>query len=401
MEIIIITPINPYFSNSAAANRLISLVERLINNNVKITFLFVDGYNSNSERDELGSTGIYKNCAYTYLSESVLNNIWKRRWKKYVAGIYTSFITKLKLKKLLIGFNGIVWISNETKILKSVFSINQRKFNTFMEISEFLDIHQFNKGNKIQRLLADKRKMFFEEIVLKQLDGLALMTQTLIKHYLTFSNIHPKLLHLPMTVDLDRFNQIESVLDKFEIPYIAFIGVMDNTKDGVNILIQAFAKISTKFPNHKLYLIGGWNYDTRAHLKMIKNLNLEDKIQWLGEISREKIPAIVKNADLLVLPRPNSKQAQGGFPTKLGEYLASGVPVCATTVGEIPNYLIDNESVFFAEPGSIDSFVNAMDRALSDQEFAQKVGISGRNVAEIHFNKDIQSQKLYEFLKKL
>ncbi len=57
---------------------------------------------------------------------------------------------------------------------------------------------------------------------------------------------------------------------------------------------------------------------------------------------------------------PDSKQAQGGFPTKLGEYLATGNPVCATTVGEIPDYLVDGESVYFAVPGSVDSFADAM-----------------------------------------
>ena len=121
----------------------------------------------------------------------------------------------------------------------------------------------------------------------------------------------------------------------------------------------------------------------------------------MGEFSREKIPSFLQNASLLLLPRPDSKQAQGGFPTKLGEYLASGVPVCATTVGEIPNYLTNNESVFFAEPGSIDSFANAMDRALSNPELAKKVGLAGRKVAETHFNKDIQAKILYEFLQSL
>ena len=50
------------------------------------------------------------------------------------------------------------------------------------------------------------------------------------------------------------------------------------------------------------------------------------------------------------MARPDSRQARGGFPTKLGEYLATGKPVCVTKVGEITVYLEDNVSAFLAEP---------------------------------------------------
>jgi glycosyltransferase involved in cell wall biosynthesis len=134
---------------------------------------------------------------------------------------------------------------------------------------------------------------------------------------------------------------------------------------------------------------------------LIKTYNLENKVFWKGEFLRDQIPAILKNATLLSLPRPDSKQAQGGFPTKLGEYLATGNPVCATRVGEIPDYLTDNESVFFAEPGSVESFAEAMQRALKNSDEARRIGKNGREVAEKHFNKDIQSKKLYNFLKEV
>lgn len=121
----------------------------------------------------------------------------------------------------------------------------------------------------------------------------------------------------------------------------------------------------------------------------------------MNEYPRDAIPSIICNADLLVLPRPDPKQAQGGFLTKLGEYLATGKPVCTTIVGEIPNYLTDNESVFFAERGSVESFAEAMERALGDYENAVRVGANGRKVAEEYFNKDLQARKLLAFLEEL
>jgi glycosyltransferase involved in cell wall biosynthesis len=176
---------------------------------------------------------------------------------------------------------------------------------------------------------------------------------------------------------------------------------MNDAKDGVSNLIKAFNTVKDKFPSHKVYLVGGWNYDTPLHLQLIKDFGLEERVFWMKEYSRNQIPNIICNAHLLILPRPDSKQAQGGFPTKLGEYLATGKPVCASEVGEIPDYLTDNESVFFAEPGSVESLSEAMERALSDYENAKRVGANGRKVAEEHFNKDVQARKLLAFLKEL
>ena len=82
----------------------------------------------------------------------------------------------------------------------------------------------------------------------------------------------------------------------------------------------------------------------------------------------------------------------------MGEYLATGNPVCVTKVGEIPDYLEDNVSAFMATPGDVDSFADAMDRALSNPDNAKKVGLAGREVAEREFNSEIQAKRLYEFL---
>ena len=201
-----------------------------------------------------------------------------------------------------------------------------------------------------------------------------------------------------MTVDLDGFTKIVPAPIEFQKPYITFVGVMKNAKYGVNILLESFAKIAYEFSKYKMYLVGPWNYDTPSHLRFIKEKQQENRVFWMKEYPRERIPAIMCNADLLVLPRPDSKQAKGGFPTKLGEYLASGNPVCATTVGEIQDYLKDDESVFFAEPGSAESFAQAMNRALIDPENAKRVGFNGKKVAQMEFNKNIQAKKMHQFL---
>jgi glycosyltransferase involved in cell wall biosynthesis len=400
MNIKILISTNPFESSSASANRWLTLIEGLNGLGANVQLLIVGNYQSKAEQKKFGFESVIDGIKIKYLSSKIVVGLWQRRYFEYVGKYIQASQIKKKIKNELFDFEGVVWSENNIEIWKIINSISEKRFTLISEMSEFLDISHLNKGNALQRRLADIKQKYFENIYFQQLDGLILMTKTLFKHYNHFEN-PPKLLHLPMTVDLDRFKVKELPPIDFKSPYVAFVGVMNDAKDGVNILIESFSALADVHQELSLYLIGGWNYDTPQHLKRIKELGLEKRIKWMGEYKREVIPSIIMNAILLVLPRPDSKQAQGGFPTKLGEYLATGVPVCATRVGEIPDYLIDKESVFFAEPNSIESFANAMRTALKNSSNASKVGKGGKQVAEIHFNKNIQSKKLYNFLKQL
>ena len=399
MHIKILLNANPFSAASASANRWLTLIEGLDQLGVKIQIFVVGNFKSEKEKKVFALRPKHESIEINYLSTQVAENIWTRRFDKYIGRHFTFRKIKNKITTELLGFKGIVWCENDLDLWKIISSIPNKSFHLIAEMSEFLDIHQYNKGNALQRNLANVQQEYFENIYIKKLDGFILMTKTLMNHYQNFPDLNLNILHLPMTVDLERFKPQLPVPKGFEKPYIAFVGVMDDAKDGVSILIESFSQIHSEFPEYKLYLVGGWNYDTPKHQKLIKEYGLEQKIIWKGELPRNEIPAIIKNASILALPRPDSKQAQGGFPTKLGEYLATGNPVCATTVGEIPDYLVDGESVFFAEPGLVSSYVETLRKALHDPKSASEIGLKGCEVAEKYFNKDIQSKLLFEFLK--
>ncbi|MBC8342374.1 MAG: glycosyltransferase family 4 protein, partial [Bacteroidetes bacterium] len=360
MQVILLIHNNPFFQNSAGANRLLGLMKGLQKLGADITLLITGGRSSLDER-RIPDEGTLKGTRYIYARSHYTSNVWINRLNLYILDSLIALRTNLQIKNILKDEPAsIIWIDDlnyhNMKLLVKNNCWLKRKHKYITEQSEFLDIHKFNKGNFVQRRKADKRKKFFENKFFPLLDGLAVMTRTLLSPYKKFPKPHPEYLHLPMTVDLQRFEDEYATLEGFKKPYIAFIGIMDDKKDGVSILINAFAKVIKKFPEHSLYLVGHWNYDTPKHQALIKKLSLESNVFWKKEFPRDQIPAILKNAELLVLPRPDSHQARGGFPTKLGEYLATGNPVCATSVGEIPDYLKDGESIYFAEPGSVDSF---------------------------------------------
>lgn len=403
MELTVLIAYNPWVQSSASANRWLTLVNGLSANGALVKLLIYGGYKSKTEAKDWGTKGEHLGISYEYLQPVNIEAYWKVRYYTYIGQYFRNFRLNKYLISLLKKESKIIWSDSSAFSFKLAVKLKKQNPKTilFNEMSEFLDIHKYNKGNFLQRWQADVKQRLFERKAFFVYDGLALMTKTLLTHYRSFPKPHPLFLHLPMTVDLERFEHPKKPVENFKSPYIAFVGVMNDAKDGVSILIKAFSTLKDKYPKYNVYLVGGWNYDTPIHQQLIKDFNLEERVFWMKEYPRDTIPNIICNADLLVLPRPDSKQAQGGFPTKLGEYLSTGKPVCATTVGEIPDYLTDNESVFFAEPGSAESFAEAMDRALRDPENAKRVGENGRKVAEREFNKDIQAKKLYDFLREL
>ena len=233
----------------------------------------------------------------------------------------------------------------------------------------------------------------------KLYDGLFIMTDELICFYKKLVKKNCIIEKLPMTVDFSRFDNLKE--GYFEEKYIAYVGSLSNEKDGVEYLIKAFEKISEKFPDVTLKIAGGKPNEINLYKKDIVDCRFGVRIEFLGIVGRNLIPIFLQNAMILVLPRPDSLQAKGGFPTKLGEYLATSKPVIVTRVGEIAAYLNDDE-VFFIEPDNIDGELeSAINKVLSNYNYALQVGSNGRQKALKYFSLDVNKDRIYNLIKQI
>lgn len=391
MKILVLSQYNPYIESSATANRLKGLLDGLRNCGHKITICVIGGKLSPKE----GESEEIK-----YLSSANHYNGIIGRLNTYIFDdLFKSIISRKLGRELKKDYN-LVWLGNSNCVL-DIYIKNRTRITgkTFIELNEFDNIHEEKGsiGNWMQRKKALQRQRTFAKAI-STVDFFAIMTQTLLAYYRGRANSDAKFIHLPMTVDLTRFDGIKNDDKTYKKPYIAYTGTLNNNKDGIDILLKSFARISTRFKNVHLYLAGFWHYDVEEQKKFIKDTGLSDRVTYLGKLNSDQIPSFIGNAELLVLARPDSHQAQGGFPTKLGEYLATGHPVCVTKVGEIPNYLEDGVSAYLAEPGSVDSFAEAMKQVLDNPNKAKQVGLNGKIVAETEFNAALQADRLSKFL---
>jgi glycosyltransferase involved in cell wall biosynthesis len=235
----------------------------------------------------------------------------------------------------------------------------------------------------------------------KLCDGIFCISKYLINFYKDRGVDERKLLLVPSTVDTERFINRGDTPLPYE--YILYCGSLTIQKDGVDILIDSFHSVSREFPDIKLALLGrGDSLNEELLIKRkVKDLGLTAKVQLLGHMSRNEVPAYICHAKILALARPKSIVADAGFPSKLTEYLSTGKPVVVTKVGEIPIYLKDRDNAFLAEPDNAKEFAGKLREVLDNYEFALTVGNRGKILTETVFNYNYQAVRMLEFMRSL
>ena len=396
MNIIVILNKNPYHISGPRVNRLRTLIEGLAKNGAIIDAIVIDG--PPFLRKDIKKNNPIPNVNITYITIFLSILSWKRRFLKYFIQPLFRKLYYYKIKKIIQGISpDFIWIDYDLEpliVFNKLMAMKNKTYKTIIALDDYDDALNAFKNCHSSK---DNQKMeLFRNEVIHHIDIFVIMTRTLINHFKSLSNNRGHYIHIPMTVDHMRFKfLLESSLEK---PYILYCGSLINSKDGVDILIKSFINISSFYPYLKLYLIGETHPDISSQKKIIAEYNMNERVIHLGPKHRDEIPRLLKGAMVLALARPDSRLAQGGFPTKLGEYLATGKPVCVTRTGEIEDYLTDNFSAFLAEPGSVDSFTDALVRVLTDPANAARVGKNGRMIAEKHFNMDVQAIKLFNSL---
>lgn len=230
--------------------------------------------------------------------------------------------------------------------------------------------------------------------IAKRLDGLFVITEALRKYFVSTGVEESKVHVINMIVDSSRFDGLVKSPNRER--YIAYCGNASNNKDGVDELIKAFALVAKRFKDIKLYIIGkkpGLD-DNSGNLQLVRKLQIEDKVLFIGIIPSSQIPQILVDAEILALDRPDSLQAQYGFPTKMGEYLLSKNPVVVTKVGDIPIFLHHKENAMLAKERNAEEFANCICWLIENTEQSKIIGMNGYETALVYFNSNIETKKL-------
>lgn len=390
LKILILTE-HPFPYGLAQTNRLFAVAKGMIETGSEVKVVCTKPTEIATKVRNKEPEGMFEDVPFVYSSNITIreNNPVKRLYRYYYGRINSLrlIIKENKKNKVDVVFSSYrgLFISVLVFILSRVYKIkllHERSEYPFLGYS----------SSSIEKL----KLLIYQRMVCKLFDGFIIITHALKVYFEELGKKRAKYFILPILVDPNRFNK-KRVNNNSD--YIAYCGSMQGEKDGVPILIEAFKLIQDKFPNLKLYLIGETKFRGFDLLqKKIESLKLEQNIIFTGRIERNQLPEYLINAKALTLSRPDNKQAEGGFPTKLGEYLASGRPVVVTNVGEISKYLTDGENAYIAEPNNSTDFANKLEHVLINKERSDRIGLNGKRLAHGVFNYKVQGERLTEWL---
>jgi len=100
-----------------------------------------------------------------------------------------------------------------------------------------------------------------------------------------------------------------------------------------------------------------------------------------GAVAPADVPEILTGWDVATAPYPATDNHYFS-PLKVYEYLAAGLPVIASAVGELPELLGD--CGVLTTPGDTDSLAAALDRLAGDRAERERLGRRGRVLVETH-----------------
>lgn len=185
---------------------------------------------------------------------------------------------------------------------------------------------------------------------------------------------------VPNGVDVEKFSKEISKEKKMEIRKNLGLGDSDVAlvttsrlviKNGIGDVIKALSKLSE---NIKFVIFGEGYLEEKLKLET-RNLKLEHRVFFKGYVPHAEIPKYLKACDIFI--RPSLSE---GFGNSFIEAMAAGIPVIATPVGGILDFLRDGETGYFCKPNNPESITTAINRSISDPN-KQKIIATAKKMA--------------------
>ncbi len=168
-------------------------------------------------------------------------------------------------------------------------------------------------------------------------------------------------------------------------------------KNDIASLIKSIKVIDNEYSIH-LIIIGSGKLDKKLK-KLTQRLNLKNKITFLGQLNHKEILPYYGIADIFV--RPSLSEGQG---ISFIEAMAAGIPVIATPVGGITDFIFDKQTGLFCQIKSPQNLAKQIKLLLDNKRLYLKIKNNAleliqkkydwHNIAQqmnVVFNKLIQS----------
>ena len=153
-------------------------------------------------------------------------------------------------------------------------------------------------------------------------------------------------------------------------------------KNGLDTLVEAMPRLRREHPDVALVLVGT-GLEKRHLESKADELGVSDAVVLVGEVPHEETADYLRLAHAFV--RPSRSE---GLGSAFLEAMASGVPVVATPVGGIPDFLDPEVTGLFCKPNDPESVAGAIGRLFTDHALSQNLRVGGLRLVQARYRWD-------------
>lgn len=181
----------------------------------------------------------------------------------------------------------------------------------------------------------------------------------------------------PARFDQARFGQVKGGDAHRADPARFTVGFVGTLKPwhGVEVLVTAFAELQQQLPEAQLLLVGSGPEEARLR-EGVAELGLRHVV-FTGALPPSEIPGCLAAMDVAVAPYP----ALADFyfsPLKVYEYMAAGVAVVGSRIGQLETLIEAEQTGLLCPPGDAGALAAALLRLSHDPALRARLASAGR-----------------------
>ena len=205
------------------------------------------------------------------------------------------------------------------------------------------------------------------------LDGIITISRFLDDYYIAKGM---KTLLLPPLVDKQERKWQNVIEPDDESIRLLYAGSPAGTKDRIDVVINALAKIASKGKSFQLNIIGITENQYRDIYLHGEQKNIPNFVCFKGRLPHEDVIKQLRQADFQIFIRENHLANRAGFPTKFVETISAGTIVLTNASSNLKDYMLEGVNSYELDISNEDSLFNSLltPISLSKEEIRKQKG---------------------------